>query len=808
MYGVVGWAMLSMCLVQSNFFNASSNALAAPPAESSSKTGVRARRTQRAAAPAQPRRPVAEPGIELIGKVVGEIDVQGLKRIEKDAILGKVGTKPGQRVTSEQIRRDIQAIFGMGLFDDISVSGEAIDDQRIRLIYSLRERPVISSVEFEGNERISTSDLKDVVKVKEWSILDVNKVREDVSLIQKHYEEKGFYLAKVNFSIKQSKPDEVQLTYRINDYDKVRIRKITFLNNKRFKDEELKGILQETREGGFFSFVSGSGNFKETSFKQDLQRLTYWYLDHGYVKFRYENPVVTVSDDKKWLYISIYVDEGDQYRMGTVDFSGDLLFPKEELQQDVILKQEDVFSISKRNADIQRLTEKYQDLGYAFVNVVPKMNFREETKTLDVDYGFEKGNLVYFGEINILGNTKTHDKVIRRELKIHEGELFSGTKLRQSRENVERLGYFSPGEVIFNTVTPKGRNDVVNVEITVKERSTGTITLGAGFGSGTGFFFTTTVSEVNLFGRGQTISLAAQYSATRAANNSFNLGFSDPYSFDSRWALGFDIYSVNFENPQTRVVTRKLGFDTRLGYPIAEYTHAYITYKNEGVLIGPINDPGVPEFLYQDDQGVLSSVIWSVVRDRRNNRFETTDGSYQSASVETAGLGGDKSFIKWNLNNRYYRRLIGDLVFRNSIEVGQVSGLSGNPIPPSERFFLGGPNNMKGYEPYSLGPSVPRADGQPGTFPRGGTFQGFSLFELEYPLIRDAGVKFVTFFDVGNTWDPLPKGGDPFTLRTDAGFGIRWFSPIGPLRFEWGFPFARRPEENASNFQFFIGPPF
>ncbi|MCM2277842.1 MAG: outer membrane protein assembly factor BamA [Oligoflexia bacterium] len=745
---------------------------------------------------------------KLIGKTLGEIQVQGLKRLEKEAVLGKIGMKAGQVLSQEQVRSDIKAIFGMGFFDDIEVTAEALDTQRVKLAFNVKERPVVSRVTFEGNERIGTNDLRDVIKVKEWSILDVNKVKEDVALLQKHYEDKGFYLAKVSFSLRPGRTDQVELTYRINDYDKVQIKKITFLNNRHFSDEKLKSVLAETREGGFFSFMNGSGNFKESSFKVDLQRLTYWYLDHGFVKFRYENPVVTVSDDKKWLYLSVYLDEGEQYQMGSTEFSGDLLFQKEELHADVTLAQGETFSISKRNLDIQKLTEKYQDLGYAFVNVIPKMNVKDDSRTVDIDYGFEKGNLVHFGEINIVGNSKTHDKVIRRELKINEGELYSGTKLRISRENVERLGYFAPGEVVFNTVTPKGKNDILNVEISIKERSTGTITLGAGYGSVQGFFFTSTVSEINLMGRGQTVSLQVQYSASETKNNSFNLGFTDPYAFDSRWSMGFDLYTISFDVP-LKYHTRKLGFDVRFGHPIGDYTNAFITYKNEGLNIGDVRDQDLAnnhENLVDPDIGVLSSIVWSVVRDKRNNRFETTDGEYQSLSLETAGLGGDKNFIKWSLNSRFYRRLVGDLVFRNSIEVGQITAISGDQLPPSEKFYLGGPNNMRGYDLFGLGPTLVTSSNR--RIPLGGTFQTLGLFELEYPLLREAGLKFVTFFDAGNTWESLPKNGEPFTLRTDLGFGFRWFSPIGPLRFEFGYPLARRSDESESQFVFFIGPPF
>lgn len=733
------------------------------------------------------------------GKKIEAIEVEGLKRIEKDAVTQKITTKTGQIFDRGQISADIQTLFSMGYFDDIEVRGDSAGEGAFKLIYRFKERPVISKIEFDGNERVKTDDLKGAIKVKEWSILDFNKVKEDTAIIQKYYEDKGFYLTKVAYEVKPIKDDEVELVYKINDYDKIQIKKITFLNNKRFSDERLKQVFQETREGGFFSFVSSSGNFRESGFKQDLQRLTYYYLDNGYVKFKYETPVITVSDDKRWLYISIYVDEGDQYSIGKLDFSGDLLFTKDELHSDLTMLESQQFSISKRNDDIQKLTEKYQDLGYAFVNVVPKMDIKDDTKIVDLDYSFEKGNLVHFGEIIVLGNTKTHDKVIRRELRVHEGELYSGSKLRISKENVERLGFFAPGEVVFNTISPKGKPDIVNLEVTVKERSTGSVTVGAGYGSIQKFFFTTQISEINLFGRGQNVSLAMQYSTNRLAQ-SFNFSFTEPYTFDTRWSSGFDLFYVVFPIPN-RFLTRRTGGNVRIGRWISDYTQAFLTYKHENMKITDKTDASIDESL---DRGLLSSAVLGLVRDKRNNRFETTGGNYQSASVEYAGLGGDKFFTKWILNNRFYHRVVGDLVFRNMTEVGQIIKVSTKDTPPSERFFLGGPNNMKSYQIFSLTPIQRTATGYPE--PIGGSYEFLTLAELEYPIIKEAGLKWVTFYDLGNTWKELKA--DRLILRQGYGFGVRWFSPIGPLRFEWGFPIHAKAGEQSPVFQFFIGPPF
>ncbi|MBI4925217.1 MAG: outer membrane protein assembly factor BamA [Bdellovibrio sp.] len=740
---------------------------------------------------------------------VGQIEIKGLKRIEKDAVLAKLVLKVGQNLSQEQVRNDIQNLFQTGWFQDIEVYTDDLGNQQVRVLYELKEHPVISKLEFDGNERVTAEDLKEVIKLKEWAILDVNKVKDDIAHIQKHYEEKGYYLTKVDFEIKPIKEGEVELVYKINDYDRVQIKKIIFLNNKHFSDEQLKSVLAETKEGGAFSFMTGSGNFKDSSFKMDLQRMTYWYLEHGFVKFRYENPVIAVSDDKKWLYITVYIDEGEPYNMGQLDFGGELLFTKEELDKDLVLRPGDVFGISKRNLDIQRLTEKYQDLGYAFTNVIPKMNIHDDTKTVDIQYDFEKGNLIHFGEIVILGNAKTYDKVIRRELKIIEGELYNGTRLRESRENVERLGFFAPGEVIFNTVSPKDKPDILNLEITIKERSTGTITLGAGYSSGQGFFFTTQISEINLLGRGQTLSLALNLTKDHRYK-SINLGFTDPYAFDTKWSMGFDTYYISQPIPN-KWTTRRLGFDVRLGYPIREFVNAYITYKNEGTKLEDIvneSDPAIQEDL-NADRGMLSSVVFSIVRDKRNNRFETSAGNYQSVTAEIVGLGGDKKFLKWIINNRYYTKLIGDLVFRNNLEYGQIHALGGKITPPSERFLMGGANTLKGYPFPTVGPARIRKDANGNSFvePIGGRIEMLAVFELEYPLVREAGIKLVTFFDAGNAFETFPVGHE-FKIKTDAGLGIRWFSPIGPLRFEWGFPIMRDPGDPDMNFEFMIGTPF
>ncbi|RZA04233.1 MAG: outer membrane protein assembly factor BamA, partial [Proteobacteria bacterium] len=519
------------------------------------------------------------------GETIQKIEIRGNQKIDREAVLEKIKSAPKAGLSDELVRQDIVAIHKLGYFDSIQA-----DFENGTLIFTVKERPAIYRIVFTGNDQLSTDDLKGSLSVKTYDIYDENLVRESVRKLTKFYEDKGFYLAKVDFTTRPSKEkDMVEVVFRVREYDKVRIKKITFLGNKAFTDSQLKGVLRSTSENSFFSWATGGGNFKELDFKNDLQMLQYYYLNEGYARFRYEPPVVSVSEDKKWVYITIKVDEGQQYRMGAIDFGGDLLFPKEELTEALQLKKGDVFSIIKRNQDIVALTEKYQDLGYANVNVVPNIDVKDDSLTVDTNYEFEKGTLVRFGRVTIKGNSKTRDKVIRRELRIHEGELFSGSGMRVSRENVERLGFFENESIAFQTKAPPGRPDIMDVEISLKERPTGQFQLGAGYATTTKFFFTTQISETNFMGKGQELRLAAQIAANKE-NRSFTLSFTDPYAFDSLWSAGGTL-SYELVNIPDNFQEFRRGFQFNLGHPVGDYTRFYIGYRLESVRHRNVQDP-------------------------------------------------------------------------------------------------------------------------------------------------------------------------------------------------------------------------
>ncbi len=738
-------------------------------------------------------------------ETIEKIRIDGNRKIENQAILEKIGSKVGQPLSNAVVKSDIKELHALGYFDSIRV-----DFNGGTLKYTVKERPSINRVLFTGNDEIDTDDLQEVLSIKTYSLYDENLVRESARKLTKYYEDKGYYLAKVSHEVRRNpkNKDSVDLLFRVREYDKVRVKRITFLGNKVFEDSQLKRVMRGTSEHGFFSWISSGGNFKELDFKTDMQLLQYWYLNEGYVRFRHDPPIVTVSEDKKWVYITIRVHEGEKYFMGDIDFGGDVLFPKEELSSMLRLKESMAFAILKRNQDVIALTEKYQDLGYANVNVIPQMEIDDEKRIVDTVYEFQKGSLVRYNRISVKGNSKTRDKVVRRELRIKEGELYSGTGMRVSKENVERLGFFEPSSVEFVTNSVPGRPDLLDVEINLKERPTGQFQLGAGYGTASKFFFTTQIAETNFRGMGQDLRLTGQFSADKRTR-SFTLGFTDPYAFDTKWSAGGDIFWTSTPYPGRFQQYRK-GFELRVGYPLWDYTRLFFSYKlqefrHEEVKDAFFKDP--VELLREN--GTSSSVTATLVTDKRNNRMEPSSGYYLSRKMEFAGLGGNRKFIRSIVDFRYYHKIVGELVLRTKFEAGNIFDYNGAGVQAAERFVLGGPNSLKGYRAFSIGPERSTVDPDTGNFVtevHGGLNKVLYILEFEYPIIKEVGLKLVAFYDVGESF--IDGKVDDFRLHQDYGWGVRWFSPLGPLRFEWGYPIDPGQGVKESNFEFMIGPPF
>lgn len=741
---------------------------------------------------------------------VSKILVKGQRKIEEGTIKAKLSTKEGAPLTEDNVRQDVLDIFSLGYFYDVKVDR---DDSggKTTLTYIVTEKPSVAEVVYEGNEELDDEELSSTTALKAYEILDLTKVSEAIEKLEKAYEEKGFFLAKITFKVEPTdREDMVRLKILITENDKVKVKRITFLGNKELSSSKLKGAMA-TQEGGFFSFISGSGAYKQEAFERDTQMLNFLYFNEGYVQVKIDRPNVYVTPDKKGIYITIKVEEGQQFNVGQIDFTGDLLFSNQELAQSIKIESGKTFRYETLQNDLRELQAKYGDLGYAFANIIPRTRVREQDREVDITFEIDKGNKVYIGKINVVGNSKTRDKVVRRELQIREGELYHETRKRESFDNVKRLGFFE--EVNFNVKTPKGRNDIIDLDIVVKERNTGTIQVGAGYSSFQGFVLNGQVNQINLAGRGQKLGASIDFSKKQSL---FKFSFTEPYFLDSEWSLGFDLYQSR--RALTEYAETKIGGAVRVGHPLAPYLDGYIRYKldDTDLRLDAKGDPDL--FPINTANGLTSSATATLEYDKRDDRFAPSKGAFGSLSLEYAGLGGDKKYTKGFANARYYKKMFWDVVWRNNITYGFISSNDSSPPPFNELFLLGGANNLRGYDWFTIGRrkfSQKAFDAAVGLVPDaqtaamrpfGGTQQFYYNLEFQFPLINEAGIKGVVFYDIGDADDQLTLT----NLRSDFGFGFRWFSPIGPLRFEWGFPIDRQEKykEAPVNFQFAIGSPF
>jgi outer membrane protein insertion porin family len=765
---------------------------------------------------------------------VAKIEVRGNKRIEKEAILLKVKVKENEFYTAATVREDMDALYKTGFFNDIRVERDGDT-----LIYNVVEKPTIAEIVFEGNSEIKTDDLLENSGLKAFEIINMTKVKDSMDKLQKFYEDKGYFLARLNYKVSDVvKGESVKLTITVSENDKVKVQKITFLGNKRLKDGFLKARLA-TSEAGYFSFMSGSGGYKQEAFERDVQILKVLYLNEGYVQAKIERPEVYVTPDKKSIYITIKIDEGEQYDIGEIDFAGDLLFSRTELSDTIEINKRKTFSYETLQKDLSELQAKYGDLGYAFTNVIPRTRILEKERKIDITFEFDKGNKVYFGQINVVGNSKTRDKVVRRELKIAEGELYNETNKRESIDNVRRLGFFE--EVNFKTSTPPDKPNQLDIEISLKERNTGQIQLGAGWGSNSGFSLQGSVSQTNFLGKGQSLSSNIRHGQ---GITEYGFDFTEPYFNDTEWSLGFGV-SRTFVD-QADYKENRTGGTFRFGHPLGEYIRGSVRYRLEQTNIDYIiRDDGTNYHVYTDEtifnkekaQGLTSSIAGVLEYDKRNDRFSPSAGIYASGTMEYAGLGGKFNYTRGITSFKYFKKLFWEVVWRNNLNYQFIQSHNSDPVPFNELYKLGGAFTLRGYNFYTVGkrvysryydashnpaalpppddtvPKVPASeqitDPQRRALlsqrPYGGEKQLLYQMEFEFPLIAEAGIKGVAFYDLGQADDQITAEG----FYSNVGFGFRWFSPIGPLRFEWGFPLRRTEfSPDANVFQFTIGTPF
>ncbi|WP_331112339.1 outer membrane protein assembly factor BamA [Archangium sp.] len=761
--------------------------------------------TPGAEAPPSPDREVQE------GQVV-DIRVEGNRRVEAEAVRRALKTKVGEAFDEARTADDLRAVWALGYFTDVQLLAQRLPNGGVVYVVRVQERPSIRSVKLAGNEELSQEDLKEAIEVKPLTILDMDVVRRTQKKIQEKYVDKGYFLAEVGHKIVPVEGGQIDVVFEIDENSKVMVKEIVFLGAEKVPASRLKDVMI-TKEGGYLSFITGEGTYREEAFQRDLAVIQATYYDEGFINVRVDKPTVSLSADKRYIYITIKLTEGERFDIGKIDFAGDLVVPKEELAKLMTSGSGQHFSRSQLGQDIQSLTDVYYDRGYAYANINPVTAVNAETKTVDLTFEVQQGPQVTIERIDIVGNTKTRDKVIRREVRVYEGELYNGTGVRRSKERVTALGFFETVEV---TQKPGSREDTIVVQVEVKEKATGTFQVGLGFSNVENFIFTAQVSQNNFLGWGQSVSASAQISSLRSL---VQLSFFDPYFLDTNFLLSADFFRVDAE--YTGFIRRSTGGSVSLGYQIIEDVLVNVGYSQEHVNVEAAQNLGGVLLANRFLSGVTSSVRLSLTYDKRNNRLFPSKGFIHYGSVEYAppflGIGGSPFlFTRYTAYSRLYFPLPLGAVFKTNATVGYIQQLGSNPLPISELYYLGGINSVRGYLLRSISPTLlaPRSGSPEASIDRldvGGNKQLILNVELEFPVFEKAGIRGVVFYDAGNAYatnerffedkqDKVALG-----LFHSVGFGFRWFSPVGPLRFEWGIPLSKRPEDLPILFEFTIG---
>ena len=796
-----------------------------------------------------PNAAIQVPRTSCHGKEIRRIVVVGARRVDPEDVRATMKLRRGSTCLDPAVTRDANALWNMAYFDDLQIESDPIGDG-IKLTIRLVERPAIRKVIYKGNDEVDEDDIDETITLEPGTILSVPDVESQADAMRQLYSEEGFFLADVGYELRRVPGDtnQVDIVFKIDEGAEVEVRRISFVGNKELPAAELLKIMQ-TNETGMFSFLSDRNKFSRSAFDEDLTRVQAWYYDKGFLMMRPGRPTVELTADRAYVDITIPVEEGPRFRIREfeimeTDGAGnevETVAPKAQLRKMVKLKSGDWFSRSKIAEGIEGISRTYRDSGYALVEMVPGTDLDEVNHLVDVTINILRGPLVYIERLHIRGNTKTRDAVIRREFRTSEGDLYNQTKLEDGRALVNQLGYFERVDVSEEEGTGRDKM-VINVE--VAEKPTGTFQVGAGFSSLESFIVTAQVQQQNLFGRGQTLGLNLQVSGIR---QQIDLNFVEPWFLGSEWSLGFGLFKRirdfrDFRQDST-------GASVTTGHPLFNPRfRIFLRYEFENVNIsqprgnllgvgGDLANTFSNIFIanaFRD--GITSSLRFTLNWDNRDNRLAATHGIFANYAVQIADqyLGSDNTFVRQTAFGRFYRKVLGPVVFKVNTEVGLIT--SRHSVPVFERFYLGGIYTIRGYRLQSVGPQAGVASaGDPNLpiiaqgRPIGGDFQAFYNIEFEFPLIEAVGIKGVIFHDGGNAWNvfafrdgfgncqaPLAPEADPSSapcgmhgfLRYSVGFGLRWFSPLGPLRFEWGIPIRKRPQDSPIRFEFTIGQSF
>lgn len=717
--------------------------------------------------------------------VVNAIVVKGLKRIEDGAVKAKISQRTGEPISNEKTAEDIKNIFKMGYFDDVTVELETLEGG-VRLTYVVKEKPTIIRVEFQGNKELSDDKLREKATITVGAIADATLIQDNAAKLQLFYEEEGYWLASVVPVLNKIGEHEVTLTYQIEEGGKVKIRTIAIEGNRAFSAGRIKKAMK-TSEYGIFSFITSSGYYKRETMSADIEAVKDLYFNHGYIKASVADPDIRLTDDRRGMIITIRVSEGEQYKVSSIGITGNKAFPEADLRKLIKTAPDTVFSRETLRKDIAAITEQYTQNGYALANIYPDVVPDDTTRQVKVTYKIEEGDAFRVGRVEISGNLRTRDKVIRREVRLDEGDLFNSALLKRSYERLNNLNFF---ETVDIAPKPRYEERLLDLDVKVKERATGFLSVGGGYSSVDKLIAMVDITQGNLFGRGQYIKAKGEL----GGNSSFyEISFRDPWFLDRPISFQADIYRIT--RKYVDYERRATGFGLGLGKSLSEYWNASVSYNLENATIFNVSDDASDIIKEQIGTRLTSSITPSITRDSRDNFLDPSRGSRNSLYITFAGLGGDNAFIKGLFDSAWFFPLGSNTISLRG-RIGYATGIFGKNLPLYERFYVGGINTVRGL---GFGEAGPRDDKGAVI---GGTKELIFNTEFIFPIVTELRLKGLVFFDAGNAYDLDESFGK---LRYTTGTGIRWISPMGPIRIEWGYNLDRRDGESSNKVEFTFG---
>ncbi|OEU72335.1 MAG: outer membrane protein assembly factor BamA, partial [Desulfuromonadales bacterium C00003068] len=633
-------------------------------------------------------------GAAVAAEVVSGIRVDGVARIDVAKIEEVLQTKVGTVYSVDGVDDDVRAIYALGHFKDIEVVTEHHDGV-MTLVYRVQERPLVRKIKIVGNDELKRSKVRSALVIRTPSILHPKTLQESVAAIKQLYVDEGFYAIEVTSRVEMTKGNEAVVYFDIVEGTKVTIDDIDFEGNTVFSARKLRGFMQ-TKEWWLFSWLSSTGTYNEGMLENDINLIKDEYFNQGYIRVRVKQPLVTLSDDREEIDVLIEIDEGDQFYLGDMAVEGDLLIEEDALLKFLRFRAGDVFSRKQLRDDIKRLNDYYANRGYAYVNVSPTTLINREQKTVDVTFNIEQGVEVHIGRINVSGNSKTRDKVVRREVTLVEGDLYSVGRLETSRKRVNNLGFFS--EVNIDAISTDS-DELMDIQVDVKEQATGTFSVGFGYSSTDGLIGQGSVSQDNFLGKALKLNLSASIGGD---SNTFQVGLLDPYFMDKNLALGFDLYRTDREWDEYS--KEAIGGSIKLGLPITYNTRTFFVYKYEQKEIYDIYNLASRYVREQEGSSTLSSIYGSISTNTTDYRPDPSRGYMSELSLEFAGVGGTEKFAKAIIDHRQFFPIKWGIVFSAHGQIGFIHKIGGTEIPVDERFYLGGLNTVRGFESREVGP--------------------------------------------------------------------------------------------------------